>query len=309
MRKFILQIIGLTLLAACTNLEDAELSDRKTFIKFFNGPHNFSASGLEMIPGGYAILGSMIVNDTLVISAIIETDDNGNRIGDIHYFPETENGFNSKSFKPIIDNNILTGYVVVGDSVRINPFEDQAANIAIASLKMVLVNSQDFTIDKRYVRTDKRAISPQHPVKVDFFGRTLTVTSDGRIYVLGGLKEGVIGQQASPELTQLIEFSSALDSVWSIEYDINDRTFQNSKTLIHQNGKIIWASGLAIEQAGFNTSYVTIPVAEERSTFVNFSQIGQTTNQLFVPGDITTAHNPAFGFGVVGTYSIETNGS
>ena len=149
MRKFILQIIGLTLLAACTNLEDAELSDRKTFIKFFNGPHNFSASGLEMIPGGYAILGSMIVNDTLVISAIIETDDNGNRIGDIHYFPETENGFNSKSFKPIIDNNILTGYVVVGDSVRINPFEDQAANIAIASLKMVLVNSQDFTIDKR----------------------------------------------------------------------------------------------------------------------------------------------------------------
>ena len=309
MRKFILQITALLLLTACTNLEDAELSDRKTFIKFFNGPHDFSASGLEVIPGGYAILGSMAVNDTLIISALIETDENGNRIGDIHYFRDTEDGFNAKSFKPIINGGTLTGYIIVGDSTRINPSEDQAANIVIASLKLLHVNSGTFAIDKRYVRTDKRAISPSHPVKVDFFGRTLTLTSDGRIYVLGGVKEGVIGQQASPELTQLIEFNSALDSVWSIEYDINDRTFQNSKTLIHQNGQIIWASGLAIEQAGFNTSYVTIPVAEEQSTFVNFSQIGQTSVQLFVPGDITTAHNPAFGFGVTGTYSAETNGS
>lgn len=314
MRKIILQLIGLSLLAACSNLEDAELSDRKTFFKDFSAPHNFSASALEIIPDGYAILGSMDVNDTLVISALIETDHNGNQIGDIHYFRQAsdgfnDDGFNAKSFKPIISNGILTGYVIVGDSTRINPGEDQAANIVIASLKLLQVNSTDFSINKRYIRTDKRAVSPQHPVKVDYYGRSLTLTDDGRVYVIGGVKEGVTGQQASPELTQLIEFNNALDSVWAIEYDINDRTFQNSKTLIHQNGKIIWASGLAIEQAGFNTSYVAIPVAQEKSTFINFSQIGQTSDQLFVPGDISTTHNPAFGFGVTGTYSIETNGT
>ena len=309
MRKILLTVITFLFLTACTNLDEADLSGRQTFIKYFDGPHNFTAASLELIPGGYAILGNMRVNDTLNISAMIETDENGIRIGDIHYF--NDEGLTGYAFKPLISGAGLSGYVIVGDSTKVNPFEDQAANIVVASLKLLQVNSQSFEIEKRYVRTDKKPISPSNPVKIDFFGRTLALTDDGRVYVLGGLKEGVIGQQAAPELTQLIEFNSSLDSVWSIEYDINDRTYQNSKTLIHNgtNNRITWASGLAIEQGGFNTSYVTIPVAEEQSTFVNFSQIGQTSNQLFIPGDITTASNPVFGYGVTGTYSIETNGS
>jgi hypothetical protein len=106
-----------------------------------------------------------------------------------------------------------------------------------------------------------------------------------------------------------MQFNNAADSVWSIEYDINDRTYQNSKSLIYNNGKVIWSTALAIDQGGFNSSYVSIPVAEEQSTFVNFSVVGQTTTQLFVPGDITAAKNAAFGFGVTGRYSSETNGS
>lgn len=106
-----------------------------------------------------------------------------------------------------------------------------------------------------------------------------------------------------------MQLNSAADSVWSIEYDINDRTYQNSKSLIYNNGQIIWSTALAIDQGGFNSSYIGIPVAEEQSTFVNFSLVGQTTTQLFVPGDISAAKNAAFGFGVTGRYSSETNGS
>lgn len=308
MRKILLQVISLILLAACTNLEDADLSDRNTFVKFFNGPHNFSAASIELTPNGYVVLGTMEVNDTLTISALIETDEKGNRIGDIHYLRGTEDGFVGKAFKPILNGSTIEGYVIVGDSIRINPFEEQAANILITSLKLVHLNA-NFQVDKRYVKTDREPISVAHPVKEDFYGHTLTLTDDGRVFVLGGVKEGVIGQQASPELTQLIEFNNTLDPVWSIEYDINDKTYQNSKTLIYQNGFVVWASAIAIEQGGFNQSYVTIPVAEERSVFVNFSQIGQTSSQLFVPGDISFASNPAFGYGVTGTYSSETNGS
>lgn len=307
MRKILLPIFSLILLTACTNLEDADLSERKTFVKFFNGPHNFSAASLEITPNGYTILGTMQVNDTLIISALIETDENGNRIGDIHYLREQEDGFIGKAFKPILNGSAINGYVIVGDSIKINAFEDQAANILRASLKLVHVNS-DFIVDNRFTRADRRNLNPNQ-VSVDFYGHTLTLTDDGRIFVLGGLKEGVIGQQSAPELTQLIEFNSALDSVWSIEYDINDKTYQNSKSLIYNNGYIVWASAIAIEQGGFNQSYVTIPVAEEKSIFVNFSQIGQTSNQLFVPGDIAAASNKAFGFGVTGTFSSETNGS
>jgi hypothetical protein len=307
MRKILLPVFSLIFLAACTNLEDAKLSDRETFFKFFNGPHNFSAASLELTPNGYTILGTMQVNDTLIISALIETDENGNRIGEIHYLRGEEDGFIGKGFKPIINGSTVEGYVIVGDSIKINPFEEQAANILRASLKLVHVNS-DFTVDDRFIRADRRTLTASE-VSVDFSGQTLTRTDDGRIFVLGGLKAGVVGQLAAPELTQLIEFNAALDSVWSIEYDINDKTYQNSKSLIYNNGYIVWASAISIEQGGFNQSYVTIPVAEEQSIFVNFSQIGQTTTQLFAPGDISPASNTAFGFGVTGTFSSETNGS
>lgn len=106
-----------------------------------------------------------------------------------------------------------------------------------------------------------------------------------------------------------MQLTSAADSVWSIVYDISDRTYQNSKSLIYHNGKIVWSTALAIDQGGFNASYVSVPVAQEGSTFVNFSVIGQTTSQLFVPGDISAAKNAAFGYGVTGRYSSETNGS
>jgi hypothetical protein len=307
MRKILLPVFSLILLAACTNLEDADLSERKTFVKFFNGPHNFSAASLELTPNGYTILGTMEVNDTLTISALIETDENGNRIGEIHYFRNQEDGFLGKAFKPIINGNTIEGYIIVGDSIKINPFEEQAANIIRASLKLVHV-TPNFTVDDRFTRADRRDLGPSQ-VSVDFYGHTLTLTDDGRIFVLGGVKEGVVGQQAAPELTQLIEFSAALDSVWSIEYDINDKTYQNSKSLIYKDGYVVWSSAIAIEQGGFNQSYVTIPVAEEESIFVNFSQVGQTSSQLFVPGDISIASNQAFGYGVTGTFSSETNGS
>ncbi len=300
-------VIPFILLIGCNNLEDASPSERDTFIKFFNSPHEFTAASMEVIPGGYIILGNMKVNDTLTVAALIQTDENGNQMGDYQYF-EGQDALIGKDLKPIINGGTLNGYVIVGDSIKIDPFEEQAANIEIASLKVLRLD-QNFVVVNRYVRTDKRPITVGHPVKIDYYGRALTLKDDGTIFVLGGVKEGVVAQQVAPELTQLIEFDSSLDSLWYIEYDIEDKTFQNSKTLIYNSGKIFWASGLAIEQGGFTNSYVAIPVAEERSTFVNFSQIGQTTDQLFVPGDISPASNLAFGFGVAGTYSRETNGS
>ncbi|HET9054255.1 MAG TPA: hypothetical protein VFM90_08790, partial [Cyclobacteriaceae bacterium] len=183
-----------------------------------------------------------------------------------------------------------------------------AANTLIASLRAVQLD-QNFDSVRTYYRTDKRPLSAFHPVKQDFFGQTLTTTEDGKIFILGVVKESVINQQTAPQKTLLIELNNLMDSVWSIEYDINDRTYQNSKSLIYNNGRVIWSTALAIDQGGFNTSYVAIPVAEEQSIFINFSVVGQTTTQLFVPGDISSAKNPAFGYGVTGTYSVETNGS
>lgn len=305
MRKALLPFFILTITLGCSNLEDAEPSERKTFIKFFNGAYTLSATSVESIPGGYVILGNMQVNDTSVVTIVLETDENGDQIGEPHRFP----GGTGKAIKPIKGTDgQVDGYVIVGDSIKIDPFAEQAANTEIASMRVLLL-SPTFDVVKKYFRSDKRPISGAHPVKQDFFGQSLTITDDGKVFVLGVVKDGVVGQQAAPQKTILMQLNSAADSVWSIEYDINDRTYQNSKSLIYNNGQIIWSTALAIDQGGFNSSYIGIPVAEEQSTFVNFSLVGQTTTQLFVPGDISAAKNAAFGFGVTGRYSSETNGS
>jgi hypothetical protein len=308
MRKALLPFFILTITLGCSNLEDAEPSERKTFIKFFNGAYTLSATSVESIPGGYVILGNMQVNDTSVVTIVLETDENGNQIGEPHRYP----GGTGKAIKPIIGTDgQVDGYVIVGDSIKIDPFAEQAANTEIASMRLLLL-SPTFNVVKKYFRSDKRPISGTHPVKQDFFGQTLTITSDGKVFVLGIVKDGVVGQQAAPQKTILMQFNNAADSVWSIEYDINDRTYQNSKSLIYDNSlinpRLIWSTALAIDQGGFNSSYISIPVVEEQSIFIGYDVIGQATTQLFVPGDIS-ASKIGNGFGVTGRYSSETNGS
>lgn len=305
MRKILLPLFIISVFISCSNLEDADPSERKTFIKFFNGAYTIAATSVEIVPNGYVVLGNMQVNDSDIVTVVIETDENGVQIGDVHTIP----GGSGKAIKPFFNGGgVLQGYVVVGDSIKIDPFAEQAANTVIASLRVVQLDL-NFDSVTTYYRSDKRPINGSHPVKQDFFGQAITTTEDGKIFVLGGLRDGVIGQQAAPQKTQLIELNASLDSLWSIEYDANDRTYQNAKSLIYNNGKIIWSTAQAIDQGGFNTSWVSLPVVEERSIFVNFSGVGETTTQLFIPGDISAAKNAAFGYGVTGTYSIETNGS
>lgn len=312
MRKVLLPLFILTIFIGCSNLEDADPSERKTFIKFFNGANDLTATAVESIPGGYVILGNMQVNDTTVVTVVIETDENGNQIGQPHRFP----GGSGNAIKPIFSGTgTIDGYVIVGDSIKIDPFAEQAANTEIASLRVLRLDPafQLPAVKPSYFRSDKRPLTPSHPVKQDFFGQTLTITPTGKIFVLGIVKDGVVGQQTAPQKTMIIELSNTLDSLWSIEYDINDRTYQNSKSLIYNTTgtepKLTWATAQAVDQGGFNKSYICIPVAEERSTFFNFGLYGETTDQLFVPEDIAATYDAGFGFGITGTYSIETNGS
>lgn len=138
MRKVLLPLFFLSVVIGCSNLEDADPSDRRTFIKFFNGAYNLSATSVESIPGGYVVLGNMQVNDTLVVTVVIETDDNGNQVGDPHRFP----GGTGKAIKPVISGTgTVDGYVIVGDSIKIDPFAEQAANTEIASLRVLQLNA------------------------------------------------------------------------------------------------------------------------------------------------------------------------
>lgn len=307
MRKVLLLLFIVSIVSGCSNLEDADPSERKTFIKFFNGAYTLSATSVESIPSGYLILGNMRINNTEVVTVIIETDKNGVQIGEAH----TISGGTGKSIKPFYNvGGTVQGYVVVGDSIHIDPLAQDGANNEIASLRVVKI-TPDFDPDnmKKYYKTDQEPLTPTYKIKKDFFGQAVATTENGKIFVLGVTKDPVDAQLTAPQKSILMQLDEDIEPVWSLEFDIYDRTYQNSKSLIYNNGKIIWSTAWAIDQGGFNSSYVGIPVMQEGSTFTNFSTIGQNTTQLFVPGDIASASNPVFGYALTGRYSGQTNGS
>lgn len=308
MKKSVLYIIVAAFLAiTCNNLDVADLAPRNTFLKFYEGPYSITASSLEIIPDGYVMVGKMYVedevNDTVYFeTVIIKTDKNGNRNADFSRIP----GGTGKSIKAILNNGSISGYVVVGDSIHIDPLEEQAANVSISSLRALYLNTNLELVGKPRRLSDT---VKSNVIKEDFTGESVEITSDGRVLILGTSKRGVANQLTAPAEPFILAFKSDFTFDWLKRYDLIGRTSQNSKSLHYTNGKIIWASAIADVAGDFVNSWVGIPIVDENSIFPNYSVIGQNTDQLFIPNDIQPASSPAFGYGVVGTYSKETKGS
>jgi hypothetical protein len=308
MKKSFLYIIVASFTAiTCNNLDVDDLSQRNTFLKFYEGPYSITATAMEIIPDGYIVVGNMIVedevNDTIFFeTVVIKTDKNGNRTGEYSRIP----GGTGKSIKPLINNGAVTGYVVVGDSIHIDPLAEQAANVSISSLRALYLNNNLELVGKPFRLSDT---IKSNLIKEDFTGESVEITSDGRVLILGTSKRGVVNQQTAPAEPFVLALKSDFTTDWLKRYDLIGRTSQNSKSIHYNNGKIIWASAIADVAGDFVNSWVGIPIVDENSIFPNYSVIGQNTDQLFIPNDIQPASSPAFGYGVVGTYSEETKGS
>lgn len=308
MKKSVLYIIVAAFLAiTCNNLDVADIAPRTTFLKFYEGPYSITASSLEIIPDGYIMVGNMFVEDevndtTYFETIVIKTDKNGNRTGEYNRIP----GGTGKSIKPLINNGTVTGYVVVGDRILIDPLKEQAANVSISSLRALYLNNNLEPVDSILIsETDPTAL-----YKEDFTGESVEITSDGRILILGTVKRGVVNQQTAPAEPFILALKSDFTFDWSKRYDLIGRTSQNSKSIHYNNGKIIWAAAIADVAGDFVNSWVGIPIVDENSIFPNFSVIGQNTDQLFIPNDIQPASSTSFEeYGVVGTYSQDTKGS
>jgi hypothetical protein len=306
MRYLILFGVVITTFWSCNNLEDASLANRKTFVKLYDEAYNISATAIEETQNGYVILGNRLIDlaDTSYLQTVLlEVDRNGNPVGDFHFY----DGGTGKSFK-YVEHDAFTGYVIVGDSIYVDPTEEQAANVTISSMRILIVNT-DFTEGKK-VRpiTDRVPISESHPVKIDFFGGATNLTDNGVVF-LGSYKEGVINQLNAPEKQLVFSVDFSLDSAWFKTYDLIGLTNSNSKSIHYNNGHILWATSVLDVQGDFTSSYITVPYAAEASEIENNSGIGLTTIQSFIVKDIQPASSTAFGYGVIGTYSQATDGS
>ncbi|QLH31732.1 MAG: hypothetical protein HWD62_04215 [Cyclobacteriaceae bacterium] len=318
MKRILLFTILLFFTITCSNLDGSEPSPRNTFLKFYQGPYSITASGMELTPDGYVVIGNMLVEDnirdTTYISAVVfKTNTSGNRtLG----FKEIQGG-TGKAIRAIYNGNNITGYVMVGDRIIVNPLEPLVANVSISSLRGAVLDP-NFEITRTFTIADETPV-PAPPqinetiILEDFTGESIEVTPEGKYYILGTSKRAITAQQLAPAEPFIIAYNADNSESWRKRYDLLGRTSQNSKslhyTVVDSKPRLTWAAAIADVAGDFINSWVSIPTIEENSVYPNYSVYGQNSQQYFVPKDICLASSPAFGFAVVGTYSETQDGS
>lgn len=290
--------------SACINLENANPSNRRTFFKYFEGPYNLAASALELTPTGYVILGNINVNTTdtsFVQAVLLNIQPDGTLSEGIHYYP----GGSGKSFKPVYNGTSLLGFIIVGDSLFIDPFAEQAGNVEIYSMRILQVDANFNAIGNLYISD---TVATGNQIRVDFTGESVAVSGDGKIAILGTRKIN----PTAPSEPFLVGISADLRFSWYMPYTlVPGRTCINGRTLHYIHNKIFWTRSVSEVQGPFINSWVSLPVVQEGATFINDSPLGEfwQGGQYFLSNDITTANNPDFGFAITGTYSKSTDGS
>ena len=275
---------------ACTNIEDAKPSTRKTFIHFYEAPHNLYGVSAEPIEDGYIILGNELLANGNQNNVIIQTNPFGEKVTDDIILT----GGSAKGLSITLD-----GYYIIGDSLKINQ-ESGGASV----YDLFVYSARIFKLDRTGNIVNKMVIADRLDTInfTDIHGGAVTTNALGEVIILGTLKKAGAATTERPFLTALDP--ATLDTLWTKTYDVLDRDYVNSKSVqVAPSGRIIWASALLKDNQNFSRSYLGIPYILENSTFENFAQFGEQSDQQLYANDIQPAEFVSIGFGIVGTYA------
>jgi hypothetical protein len=279
-------IFSVVVLAACSNLDDAELAERTTFIKIFNGIQGIEAAAAELTPDGYIVLGNMTITRDSVITVVFKTDLQGNFTTPIRYFQ----GGSGNSIKALPNNQ---GYLIVGEKIKTNPAATPTDNIDIISAHMLHISTELDSIKTIYLSDES-----SNEVKVDYRATAITLTPAGSVVILGTYHEAL----NLPERPFILLYNSTLTTVeWYTELESEVRSYRHAKSVHYTNGNIIWTSSIASEQQNFNYSWLSVVSLPEGSSVQTVDLMGATTEQTLQPNDMQAV--PGIGFGIAGTRS------
>lgn len=288
----------------CNNIDNASPSKNNTFIKFFHDAYSVSGVEVEVLPDGYALLGNIQVADDSVATVVIRTDKQGIQVGTTSYFP----GTSAKSFEVLYSGDQVSGYLILGDSIKIDPDASRVGDIEIYSTRLLKVDVNGNIMD-RFNYSDTSQDTTR--VKIDYKGNSLVINDldPPQIIVLGSFREDL----GRPEKSFVAALNLNLVPQWYKEYDLLDAgqvdyNYVNARSVHYRNTFIVWASAILKPTQGFNDSYLAVPFIKEGSVFNNFSRFGETSSQLFLARDIQPASTASFGYGVIGTRG-QTDGS
>jgi hypothetical protein len=219
-------LISVLIVSACSNLMEADLTQRNTFIKIYNGVDGIEASGFESSENGYVIVGNTRNSLGITTALTFSVDHQGNRISDIKYYTEYP-GFTAKNIKRLPGNQ---GYVLVGDILVRDQTQSISDNIDIYTAVLLPIGN-DLTAGTPVLRRDETA--DESVIKIDYKATSITTTPSS-IVVLGNYQVN----NSQPVRPYLRAYSPNLSTIlWTQDFAQEERNHNSARSIHFNNGK------------------------------------------------------------------------
>ncbi|MDQ2658119.1 MAG: hypothetical protein M3Y60_11925 [Bacteroidota bacterium] len=278
----------------CTKFEDAEMTDRNTFVHFFSSESNYVGVVAELdSDGGYIVSGDIRKENGESDAVIIKTDVRGHKV-----------------WEKIVPNGVINaikpfpnGYILVGDSIQMNTgaLDVELSELSNSYARLLLMDSQG-NITSQHITSGRIKIGDD-TLTIDYHGSAFVQDPAGHVIMLGSYR--VPGGNEST-FVSAFDPANISDSLWYQSYQSLDHDLFNCRTLhVTPSSNLVWASSMHTQAQNLSREFVGVSQVKANSTFKTFTQFGERDTRNHSVEDLQRS---PVGYCAIGTYT-ETNGS
>lgn len=282
----------LALSSGCTKFEDADMSERNTFVHFFSSETSYHGIVAELdTDGGYIISGEIRKSSGEPDALIIKTDARGHKI-----------------WEQVISKSLVNaikphqgGYILVGDSLQIN---SGSIGVDLSELentyaRLMKMNAQGTVIAAKTMTGRSRVGTEM--LTIDYHGNAFDIDADGNIVVLGSYRT-----PGQPQAAFISTFDPAdiRDSLRYQPYAFEQDVVNSNAIHATATSSLVWASSIQNQVGNLTRKFIGVSQVAPNSTFARHRQFGASDQRNHSVMDIQKS---PVGYCAIGTYA-ETNG-
>ena len=294
-RKFYFAITCSLLTASCTPFEEAELTERKTFVHFYSSAADYTGTVAELdSDGGFILSGTVRKDDGATDALIIKTDPRGRKVWE-------------KVIPSGVVNAILpleNGYVLAGDSIRLNPNSPDVHELNNSFARLITMDAQGNITGKHISSaTIKRSVNSQQvTLNVDYHANALTLDNNGNLVLLGSFR---VPDENESSFVAAYNPANISDSLWQKSYRSLEHHYLNCNSVfVTPSSSIAWASQMSKEEQSLGRQFLCVPHVAPNSAPINHSVFGESNSRNHAVADMQKSNT---GYCAIGTYA-ETTG-
>ena len=282
-------------LSSCTKFEEADLTDRKTFVHFYSSATDYTGSVVEVDrDGGYILSGEVRNTDGTIDALVIKTDPRGRKIWET-VIPDG------------VVNAILpieNGYVLAGDSIHLDGSSSDVHELINTFGRLINMDLRGNVTDTHISSGSilRTVNNQQLRLNIDYHVNALAQTSNGQIIILGSFR---VPDENESSFVAAYDPANLQDSLWQKSYQSLEHHYLNCNSVfVTPQSSIVWASRLYTQGQSLGRQFLSVPHVAPNSAPINHSVFGETDARNHSVEDMQRS---SVGYGAIGTYA-ETTG-